>query len=196
MTPGWISDNADIIGPHSLKPDHFEILPTTGANEQCSLQIQLVAPGVLTSTYSVVVKLTIAMDVLLANVADHDPLFGISDGTSFVGFRAFDRVNYGELPPCQPTEGDSINGTLQNETATDGPKVSRRSSYSSEIKMQFRPNEQWGSCHTEQTSAGYTIIGNYQRDVDYSKGLFLRMYRNNPSEKYYIKYIVVEVDLE
>ena len=68
-------------------------------------------------------------------------------------------------------------------------------SYSSEIKIQLRPAEQWGFCHTEH-DGGYTNVGNYQRLLDPSKGLYLEMYRNDASEKYCIKYIVVDVDLD
>ena len=67
--------------------------------------------------------------------------------------------------------------------------------YSSEIKIQLRPAEQWGSCHTEH-DGGYTNVGNYQRLLDPSKGLQLEIYRGDANEKYRIKYIAVNVDLD
>ena len=63
------------------------------------------------------------------------------------------------------------------------------------MKIQLRPAEQWGSCHTEYDE-GYTNVGNYQRLLDPSKGLKLEIYRNTAAEKNHIKYIVVDVDLD
>ena len=34
------------------------------------------------------------MDTVLADSYDHDPMFGVSDGTSFIGFVVIDRRNY------------------------------------------------------------------------------------------------------
>ena len=50
MTPKWIEHHATITAPHALYPQYFEILPTTGVGRQRALQVQLVAPNILTST--------------------------------------------------------------------------------------------------------------------------------------------------
>ena len=92
MTPKWIHSNAVITGPHALYSQYFEILPTTGINYQRALQIPLVAPNTLTSTDSVTVTVTVAMDVSYASSNDHDPFIGISDGISFIGVHAKDRL--------------------------------------------------------------------------------------------------------
>ena len=39
------------------------------------------------------------MDTVLADSSDHDPIFGISDGASFV-FIVMDKDNYVSEPPC------------------------------------------------------------------------------------------------
>ena len=49
MTPKWIHNNGVIIGPHALYPEYFKIVATTGVALQQALQIQLVAPNILTS---------------------------------------------------------------------------------------------------------------------------------------------------
>jgi len=38
----------------------------------------------------VTVTITAAMDTVLADAQDHDPIFGISDGNSFIGFLTLD----------------------------------------------------------------------------------------------------------
>ena len=192
MTPKWIEEKAVITTPYALYPQYFEILPTTGVLYQRALQFTLVAPNTLTSTDSVTVTVTVAVDVSYASSNDHDPTIGISDGKSFIGFIAHDRHEF----PCDALEGDintNIN-TIQNPLYSHGPSVTSRR-YPSEIKIQIRPAEKWGSCHTEHDS-GYTNVGNYQHLLNPSEGLYFEVYHKNAPEKYRIKYIVVNVDLD
>ena len=200
MTPMWLHENADFIGSHALKPQYLEILPTTIYYQQ-ALQVQLVAPDILMTTDCVSVMMTIAMDTTWADKRDHDPIFGISDGTSFIGFDVPDRTNYHSVPPCFQSEADSINGTLQNKNGiTNAPLVSSRL-YSSEVKLQIRPTERWASCHTEHDE-GTTNIANYNRKLDLTNGLYLEMYHSekyddaDKAETYRIKYIVVDVTVD
>ena len=190
MTPKWIHNNAAIVGPHALYPQYLEVLGTTGGHYQRAIQVQLVAPNILTSTDTVTVTVTVAVDVSYASSNDHDPVIGISDGISFIGAQAKDRISI----PCHTVEGQSSTTILAITNHINGPTVASRR-YSSEIKIQLKPAEQWGSCHTEHDE-GYTNVGNYQHLLDPSRGLRLEIYRNNANEKYRIKYIVVDVDLD
>ena len=193
MTPDWLYKHSSITKPFIVYPKYLEILAGTG-NEHL-IQTELIAPNVLTATDSVAVTLTIAMDTVLAN-GNHNPIFGLSDGIFFVGFQALDKGNYGTHIPCYNTEGD-ITKTSYNNIVYDitGTKVSSRS-YSSEITMQFKPTDQWASCHTEHDE-GYVNIVNYQRKLDITKGLYFQMYRGkDASEKYRIKYIVINIHLD
>ena len=190
MTPKWIHNNAVITGPHALYPQYIEILGTTGVLHQRAMQVQLMAPNILTITDSVTVTVTLAVDVSLASSNDHDPDIGISDGILFIGARIHDRSSI----PCFIVEGESITAILTNINTIGGSTVTSRR-YSSEIKIQLKPAEQWGSCHTEHDE-GYTNAGNYQHLLDPSRGLHLEIYRHSANEKYCIKYIVVNVDLD
>ena len=194
MTPKWIHSNAVITGPHALYHQYLEILPTTGVIYQRALQIQLVAHNILTSNDSVTVTVTVAVDTTIADSNDHDMSFGISDGGSFIGFIAPDKSNYPTLSPCQKIEGKVVATTLQNAQQGTGPTVASRK-HSSEIKMQIKPTEKWGSCHTEHDE-GYVNIQEYQPSLDLTKTLYLEVYRNHAIEKYRIKYIVVDIDLD
>jgi len=189
MTPKWIHDHVTITGPHTLYPQYIEFPSTTGAGGQRFLQLQLVPPNILTSTDSVTVTITIAVDNILASSEDHDPSFGISNGTSFVGFLAHERGP----SPCNHYEGS--NGTrLANAMHKNGPTVTSQH-YSSEMKSHIRPTEKWGSCHTEHDE-GYTNIANYQHLLDLTKGLNLEMYRGDANERYRIKYLQIDIDLD
>ena len=190
MTPRWIHNNAVITGPHALYPQYLEILPTTGVLHQRALQIQLVAPNILTSTDSVTVTVTVAVDASFASNNDHDPTIGISDGKFIIGVHAEERSAH----PCAIKEADINQGIMEDIIHTNGPGVTSRQ-YSSEIKIQLKPVDQWGSCHTEH-DGGYTNVGNYQHLLDPSNGLYFEIYYNHANEKYRIKYIVVDVDLD
>jgi len=150
-------------------PSMHWVPPTTGSSSHQFLQLQLVPPNILTSTDSVTVTITIAVDNILASSQDHDPSFGISDGTSFVGFKTDDRASN----PCYHYEGTS-GLTLTSRHAVD----SNFSTLFQWDKIQIRPTEKWGSCHTEHE--GYTNIANY---LDLTKGLYLEMYRGSTNER-------------
>ena len=190
MSPKWIHNNAAITGQHALYPQYIEILGTTGGHYQRALQIPLVAPNILASTDSVTITLTVGMDALFASSNDHEPFIGISDKISFIG--AFLRSKF--RTPCKITEGGSTTTVLTSINSINTPSVTSQR-YSSEVKIQLKPAERWGSCHTEH-DGGYTNANNYQRLLDPSKGLHVEIYRNVAAEKYRFRYIVVDVELD
>jgi len=196
MTPKWLTKHATIHGSYTYKPNYLEIL--AGNAQGHALQVQLVPPGVLTNDdhKCVSVAMTIALDTLWADGRDHDPFFGVSDGEKFLGFRVVDKGNYVHQPPCYSTEGDDISNILANVVSNiAGQKANSQQGHSSEVKIQIKPCEKWGSCHTEHNQ-GLVFIANYQRNLDLTKGLYLDMYRNNAGETYRIEYITVAVELD
>ena len=193
MTPVWIEQNAEITGPHTVTSSYYEISSTTGARYQRALRVQLLPPGLsmnISDTFTITI--TFALDTEIAQTSDHDPVFGISDMKSFVGFITFDIQNFPNYAPCVYLDGDVGSSGLANAVFGNGPKTNSKR-YSSEVKMHIRPTEKWGSCHTEQED-GMTLVTSYQRSLDPANGLFLEAYRHDAKEKYHIKYI--EVDLQ
>ena len=192
MTSKWLEKNADFTAPHTVKTEYLEILPGA-VNYERALRVQLVAPKVLESKDSVTVKATVALDPALAN-SDHDPIIGISDGTSFVGFIAYDVLNYPNYSPCSVYEGDVEGQLLKSYNDGGGPKFSSKL-YSTERTIRIRPAEKLGFCHTEH-NAGYINTAAYKRSLDPTKGLYFEVYHHNAGEKYRIRYIDVEVDMD
>ena len=195
MTPKQLAKHATIHGSYTYKPNYLEILAGT-TNHQHVVQVQLVPPGVLTNDDNecISVTMTIAMDTTWADANDHDPSFGISDGEKFIGFITIDKQNFAAEPPCHSAEGDNVNNVLTNAIYDNsGPKPNSPQGYSSEIKIQIKPCEKWGSCHTEHDE-GFVFIETYERDLDLTKGLFLDVYRNHAAEVYRIEYITVDVE--
>jgi len=83
------------------------------------------------------------VDTNLGNTTNHDIIFGISDGTSFIGFQAHDKDNYPTISPCYIFEGDVGQNIVKNIKQGNGPLVTFRK-YSSEMKIQIKPSEKWG----------------------------------------------------
>jgi len=132
---------------------------------------------------------TAAVDVSHSSSNDHDPTIGISDGKSFIGVIVYDTY----ANPCHIREGDSSTTILKNINTINSPTVTSQC-YFSEIKIQIRPAEKWGSFHTE-LDCGYTYVGNYQCLLDPMRNeLDLEIYLgNNANVNYHIKYVVVDV---
>ena len=194
MTPDWLYKHSTITKPFTVQPKYLEFLPGKAHDERL-IQAELIAPNILTATDSVVVTLTIAMDTVLADNSDHDPIFGISDETSFVGFIAIDKNEYRTEAPCYIWEGDVSGAILRNIIADHtGLKVSSQH-FSNVVTIQIKPNDQWGSCHTEHDE-GLARVDTIRHKLDLTKGLYFEMYRHHATEKYRIKYIAAEVYLD
>ena len=118
MIPDWLYKYSIITKLFTVYPKYLEI-PAGKAHEHL-LQAELIAPNILIATDSVAVTLTIAMDTVLAKSIDHDPVFGISDGTTFVGFMAWEPFDYKSVP-CYSVKGVNTNGLL--ESRRYDPKV-------------------------------------------------------------------------
>ena len=43
---------------------------------------------------------------------------------------------------------------------------------------------------------GFTIIANYQRTLDLTKGFYFEFHRHQNAEQYRIKYIAIDVELD
>ena len=182
MTPSYLQRHATICGPYTLTPQYLEISPTTGDMFQCGIKIQLVAPDILTNTDCVGITVIVAFDTALA-ANDYDPRIGISDGTHFNGFAVGD--------PAYTTPIDGESGRVFSNQVIAGNQVNAPR-YPGEIKMQFKPSDNWGSAYDN----AYTTIGNYQNSLDLTKGLYLEMYRDHVPEKYHIRYITVDMSLD
>ena len=197
MTPDWIQSSATIDGPYTSFPQYLEIRSTSSKSNR-ALNINVLPPGVLSSTDSYTVTLTIAMDPILATAptASLGAILGISDGNAFIGSLLVDAGDYSYSPPCRRFEGLRSSGQLINTRDTSTGPLVTSTQFPSEITLQFRPNEKWGSCTTGH-DAGYVNIAKYDRSLDPSNGLFLEFYRgDNTGETYRIKYILADVDLD
>ena len=184
MTPNYLQKHATINGSYLVTPEYLEICPTTNLKDafKRALKIQLVAPDTLTDTDCISITVTAAFDSKLA-ATDHDPWIGITDGIHFNGFVVSD--------PAHTEAYDGKCGMILSNRISAG-KSMLAPQYPAEIKMQFKPSENWGSAYDDN----YTTIGNYKNALDLTKGLYLELYRDEIHEKYHIRYITVDIYLE
>ena len=194
MTPYYIDKHAAKVGPTSMAPGYFVVDPSTGAKYQRALRIPLIAPNVLQSTDTVTVTIRSALDTTVAQTDDHDPIFGISDEKRFHGFQTLDVSDFPNYSPCYRMEGDVGEMLLENRKQGGGPRTNS-THYSSEITLQMRPTEQWGSCHIEQVD-GLVNTQGYQSTLDLTNGLYFELYRHNAEEQYRIKYFRIDIDMD
>ena len=194
MTPWWLEKNAEVVGPSEVVPGYFEIDPSTGAKYQRAMRVTLVDPNVLAPSDSVTVTIKSALDTTVAQKDDHDPIFGISDMNNFFGFQTTDVSDFPNYSPCYRMEGTVGESILENRKQGGGPRTNS-THYSSEITLQIRPAENWGSCHIEQVDGLINTQG-YQSSIDPSKGLYFELYRHNAEEQYRIKYFRIKVDMD
>ena len=202
MTPAWIDQNAEKTGPYDVMADYYEIMNTIGSKYQRALRVELVPPATLISTSSCTVTITVALDPTLPINQDHDPIFGISDKKSFIGFQTLDVQNFLTFTSCFRYEGDVDTETLKNRKQGLGPTLNS-TDYFSEVKMRFRPADKWGCCQTDQVTEidtglvhGFLNIGNYESSLDPTSGLYLEVYRHSAREEYRIRYMEVEVEMD
>ena len=195
MTPYWLSKHAEIFGSYTVRPDYIDLLASTNSySYERLIRVQLFAPDTLSNKDDITVTITVAMDPYWADTYNIDPIFGISDGEQFVGFFTRGHNVYSSTPPCYRMEGPVYdNGRSSFGGYTDGAtRAIGASSYSSEVKMQIKPTEKWGSCHTEHNE-GHIAIAHYIRKLNVSKGIYFDMYRESYNDIYRIEYIKVEV---
>ena len=194
MTPYYIDKHAEIVGPTSMVPGYFVVDPSTGAKYQRALRIPLIAPNMLEPTAGITVTIKSALDTTITQTDDHDPIFGISDEKRFLGFQTLDVSDFPSYSPCFRMEGDVGEAVLENRKQGGGP-CTNSTHYSSEITLQIRPSDQWGSCHIEQVD-GLVNTQGYQSTLDLANGLYFELYRHNAEEQYHIKYLRIDIDLD
>ena len=123
------------------------------------------------------VRITVALQ---PSRADHDPQFGLSDGTKQAMFALMDPSNYVNHSPCYVRSGSHDNVLVP--TSTPPP---------AEYTLLFNPYLGYGSCSTAQVG-GYVNTATFSNILDYSKALNLIVYSDNDRESYVFKSILVE----
>ena len=127
--------------------------------------------------------ITVGLDKSHPNTpgTDSDINVGISDGTTDNTQYIVDANNYGSLPPCRP-----INAEHDDVLVSSGTPVPAI------VKLIFTPFYKYGACETAQ-EGGYINTMTFNDQIDTSKPLFLRWFRDNAGEEYFVHFFDVEI---
>ena len=108
--------------------------------------------------------------------------FGVSDGVSFVGFQAVDKLTYAfGYAPCFGVEGTSGSSLTGRRGISYCSPTPNDSFYPGQFVITLKLNERWGSCHTAH-DGGFVKTADYKKRLLLSKGLTLEVYRDEKEE--------------
>ena len=193
MTPTWLEAHASYIDS-SRSTTAEQVTFNAGSVDHAALLKVPMIPGWLQYSAPLTVKIVVSNDVSLgAGVGvDSDILYGVSDGTSFVGFRMVDKNNYNDYAPCHGYEG--IAGTTlsgRRAISYSSPRPSDKH-YPGQFVITLKLDEHWGSCYTAH-DGGFVKTAVFNNRLMLDKGLTIEVYKQHKGEKVGIKYIEVTV---
>ena len=193
MTPFWLKEHASYIdSSHTATALELTFNPGTVGNAAL-LRVPLVDPNVLRDSTPLTVEITVANDVSIGGKSvDSDIRYGVSDGTRFIGFAAFDKWNYFNHAPCRRVEEISSGSTLTS--IRKGPTLPKPSDslYPGRYVFTLKLDRRWGSCYTAN-DAGFTKETEYMNKLLPSLGLNLEVYKTDAREMVGINYIKVAI---
>ena len=178
LTPDNIRYFASFLHPTISVQDrviHFGAGPV--ANEKL-LEVPL---GEVDTRATIII--TVGLDNSHPNTptVDSDLIIGISDGTTQNLQNIPDISNYPGLPPCR-----APNGAHDNRLVSTGTKVP------AVFRLIFTPFNRYTACETAQ-EGGYVNTGRFNNQIDTTKPLLLRVWRDHAVEQYFIHYFKVEI---
>ena len=152
-----------------------------GSLNERLIEVPLVPAGEFDSHTSI--RITVGFDSSGPNTPgrDHDPRFGITDGTNINEIATLDTSNYPSLPPCKPQHATSPNNLVSASTPAPGV-----------VTFLFTPFHRYGACYTAQ-EGGYTNVGSFNTQLDLSKGINFIVRRNDGLEQYDFYYFLIEL---
>ena len=200
MTPAWLEGHASYIDiAHSTTADMISFQATSHlrgpqTKDAALLKVPLIAADVLKDCVPLTVEITVANDVNIGGKSyDSDIRYGLTDGTTFIGFEAPDRKSYAKTAPCYGIEGTSGKFLKEiNYKTTKFPKVNRYSYYPGRFEFTFKLDQRWGSCYTAQDQ-GFVKTAGYINRLKVSKGLTLEVYKKAKNERVGIKFIKMAI---
>ncbi len=130
------------------------------------------------------IRVTVGLDDTRpsAPAMDHDPIIGLTDGSSVNEFWLVDILNLPSDAPCGPVASIS----------QDDNRVTERTHTSGQATFIFRPIHKFGSCYLPM-DGGYINTGTFFAQLDSSRALSLRVRRSDTGEQYRFHYFLVEV---
>ena len=193
MTPSWLEAHASYIDRYRSSTTEQLTFNAGSLEDAALLKVPIIPADILEDSSLVTLKIVASLDDDIGKKEDSDPIFGVSDGVSFLGFRTLDEENIKKgSAPCfgfEATPGDTL-----SEGRWIGKNASRPidSIYLGQFVITLKLNKSWGSCYTAH-DGGFVNTHIFNKRLLLSKGLDLEVYKHNKNERVGIKFIEVNV---
>ena len=174
ITPNNIRYYAKYLD-NSVTVDDRVIRVASGSTYETLITIPLADTDELDT--DVIIRVTVGLDSDLVTT-DNDIRVGISDSSYYNQFYIADTST---SHVCYP-----YRGSHESNTASEGTSY-----YPGQVTMIFQPFYKYGSCYTGH-DGGHVNVAKFSSTVDPTKGLFLRVNRDNSNEQYRIYYFMIE----
>ena len=92
MSPLWLKAHAPYIDSSHIMTTNQITFNAGSLDYAAVLRLPLVAAVVLSGETPLTVEITVSNEVSIGESVDSDPFYGLSDGTSFIGFGTVDRL--------------------------------------------------------------------------------------------------------
>ena len=191
MTPSWLMAHASYIdSSRTITADQLTF-NAGSVSHAAFLKVPMIPAGLIRDSTPLTVDITVAHDISIGKGSDSDIRYGVSDGTTFIGFQTCDKGNYGTNSPCYGFEGKSGStlSYLRHESVTPKPSDSF---YPGQFVFTLKLDERWGSCYTAH-DGGFVRTAGYNNRLTFSKGLTLEAYKGHAGERVGIRYIKVAI---
>ena len=193
MTPTWlVAHESYIDSSHTVTTEQLTF-NAGSADRAALLKVPMIPAGVLQYSAPLTVKIVVSHDITIGKTLDSDISYGVSDGTSVVGFVTRDKHTYGSGPAChgfEQTSGKALPGRgWIGELSLPKPSDSF---YPGQFVITLKLDEHWGSCYTAN-DGGLVKVNTFNKRLMLDKGLTLEVYKQGASETVGIKYIEVTI---
>ena len=195
MTPSWLVAHASYISIYRLNTtEQLTFIAGPPDRYAALLKVPIIPAYVLHNSTQLTVKIVVYNDVYIGTSEDNDIKYGVSDGTSFVGFDIQDKDNYKHVAPCFGIEGSSGTSLTGIRYISEYWPRPSDSFYPGQfvITLKLDSHENWGSCYTAH-DGGFVRTTGYNKRLVPSKGLTLEVYKHDKCERVGIKFIEVTI---
>ena len=149
MTISWLEAHASYISIYRLKTtEQLTFIKGPSHDNPALLKVPVIPANVLQSSARLTVKIAVGHDVDIGTKEDSDIRYGVSDGTSFVGFAVDNKDNYETYSPCFGIEGSPGTTLTGERRINEYSAMSTVTFYPGQYIITLKLDESWGSCYT------------------------------------------------
>ena len=192
MTPRWLEANASIHSARSVNVTDSSIRfgPAGAGNDSTRLfTVPLIPAGSLNTNEGYIVRIVVGQAV---PTPDNDPLFGVSDGTTFVGFQKMDSDNTVEGLGLAVIGTDG-NNLVVNASQNLGGPASNLGAF--EVLLRLEPAGA-GAVYLIGRAGTAVVHFHATTNLDRTAGLFFATYAGHAAEVYTFHSFEVSVERE